>query len=92
MEESIERIREEEQAEKSMRLAQEELQRGEAKLDGKVEKRNWIKSQKPTNNEKGKIVVEFQILKEPVINFIVIIYEIVVSFTKIIVGICKFSM
>ncbi|KAL3998478.1 Helicase conserved C-terminal domain family protein [Acanthocheilonema viteae] len=47
LEESIERIREEEEAERTLRLAQEELQRGKARLEGNVEKRRWMKLQKP---------------------------------------------
>lgn len=55
LEESIKRIGEEEEAERTLRLAQEELQRGKAKLEGNVEKRHWMKSQKPLISEKGRI-------------------------------------
>ncbi|KAM3720402.1 putative ATP-dependent RNA helicase [Dirofilaria immitis] len=52
LKDSIERIMEEEEEERALRLAQEELQRGKAKLEGKVEKRCWMKMQKTLNNEK----------------------------------------
>ncbi|OZC12602.1 helicase protein [Onchocerca flexuosa] len=52
LKESIERIIEEEEVERTMRLAQEELQRGKTKLEGKVEKRCWMKLQKKVINEK----------------------------------------
>lgn len=52
---SIERIREEEEAERTLRIAQEELQRGKAKVEGTVEKRRWMKLQKPLVNGKSKI-------------------------------------
>ncbi|EJD75750.1 DEAD box polypeptide 27 [Loa loa] len=50
LEESIERIRQEEEVERTLRLAQEELQRGKTKLEGNVEKRCWIKLRKPLIN------------------------------------------
>ncbi|VDK68169.1 unnamed protein product [Litomosoides sigmodontis] len=53
LEESIKRIGEEEEAERNLRLAQDELQRGKAKLEGNVEKRCWMKSQKPLVGEKS---------------------------------------
>ncbi|VDN02754.1 unnamed protein product [Thelazia callipaeda] len=54
LKESIERIREEEETERAMRLAGEEIQRSEAKLEGKVEKRNWMTSKK-TLQKKGSM-------------------------------------
>uniref|UniRef100_A0A915Q2S4 Uncharacterized protein n=1 Tax=Setaria digitata TaxID=48799 RepID=A0A915Q2S4_9BILA len=53
LEESIKRIKEEEEVERSLRIAQEEVQRGKAKLEGKVEKRRWMKLQKTQINEKN---------------------------------------
>uniref|UniRef100_A0A0R3RFY3 ATP-dependent RNA helicase DDX27 n=1 Tax=Elaeophora elaphi TaxID=1147741 RepID=A0A0R3RFY3_9BILA len=65
LEESIERIREEEEAERALRLAQEELQRGKAKLEGNVEKRRWMNSQKPLiinkKDLRARRIAEFQV-------------------------------
>ncbi|VDM21131.1 unnamed protein product [Wuchereria bancrofti] len=52
LKESIEKIKEEEEVERTLRLAQEELQRGKTRLEGNTEKRHWIKLQKPLLNEK----------------------------------------
>lgn len=52
LKESIEKIKEEEEVERTLRLAQEELQRGKTRLEGSTEKRHWMKMQKPLLNEK----------------------------------------
>lgn len=51
LKDSIEKIELEEKADRALRLAQEELNRGKAKLDGKVQKRNWMKTEKSVEKQ-----------------------------------------
>ncbi|KHN73072.1 putative ATP-dependent RNA helicase DDX27 [Toxocara canis] len=54
LEESIQRVEEELRAERAMRLAQEELERGENKLQGKAHKRHWILPSDSTSKKASK--------------------------------------
>ncbi|VDM37674.1 unnamed protein product [Toxocara canis] len=53
LEESVQRVEEELRAERAMRLAQEELERGENKLQGKAHKRHWILPSDSTSKKGG---------------------------------------
>lgn len=52
--EIIEKIEEEEKAERALRMASEEVRRSELKLEGKVEKRTWMKPEKKLQKQEGK--------------------------------------
>ena len=51
--ESIERVEEEERVERALRLAEAEVQRGEAKLNEEVKPRRWFQSANEQGKQKG---------------------------------------